>query len=190
MQLPLQITFRHMEPSAALEARIRELAAKLDLFHDRIMRCRVVVEAPHQHHRQGQIYSVRVDVTVPGGELYADNARDLHHAHEDPYLAAHDAFDAIGRRLEDYAREHRGKVKHHELLPHGTITELNGGEGFGRIETVDGRSLYFHRNSVKGFEFDRLEKGMPVEFEEEPGEEGPQCVAVRLAERPVAAKHA
>lgn len=113
MQLPLQITFRHMEPSPALEMRIRELAARLDRFNDRIMSCRVVVEAPHQHHRQGQLFAVRIDVTVPGGELYADRTRDAGHAHEDPYVAARDAFDAIRRQLEDYAREQRGDVKHH-----------------------------------------------------------------------------
>ena len=37
MQIPLQITFRDMEPSAAVEASIREKAAKLDQFYDQIM---------------------------------------------------------------------------------------------------------------------------------------------------------
>ena len=32
MQLPLQITFRHMDPSPAPEARIRELTARLEKF--------------------------------------------------------------------------------------------------------------------------------------------------------------
>lgn len=113
MQLPLQVTFRHMESSPALEARIAELAAKLDHVYERIMSCRVVVEAPHQHHRQGQLYSVRIDVKVPGGELFVDSERDLHHAHEDPFMAAHDAFDAMRRQLEGFAQKQRGDVKHH-----------------------------------------------------------------------------
>ena len=44
MQLPLQITFRHMKPSPALEARIRKLAARLDKFSGGIMHCHVIVE--------------------------------------------------------------------------------------------------------------------------------------------------
>ena len=37
MQTPLQITFRDMESSAAVEANIREKAAKLELYYDQIM---------------------------------------------------------------------------------------------------------------------------------------------------------
>ena len=36
MQMPLQVSFHGMEPSPAIEARIREKAAKLERFHDRI----------------------------------------------------------------------------------------------------------------------------------------------------------
>jgi hypothetical protein len=39
MQIPLQISFRNMDPSPAIEARIREKAAKLERFHDRIIGC-------------------------------------------------------------------------------------------------------------------------------------------------------
>ena len=37
MQLPLQITFRDMEPSEAVEANIRERAERLERFYDHIM---------------------------------------------------------------------------------------------------------------------------------------------------------
>ncbi|MDH5470000.1 MAG: HPF/RaiA family ribosome-associated protein, partial [Gammaproteobacteria bacterium] len=63
MQIPLQITYRNMEPSAAVEANIRGKAAKLDQFSDQIMSCRVVVEAPHGHHHQGNLFQVRIDLT-------------------------------------------------------------------------------------------------------------------------------
>ena len=54
MQIPLQISFRNMDPSPAVEARIREKAAKLERFHDRIIGCTVVVEAPHRSQNQGK----------------------------------------------------------------------------------------------------------------------------------------
>ena len=69
MEIPLQITFRNMPPSEAIEDNIREKLSKLESFYDRIMSCRVIVEAPHRHHRKGNVYEVRIDLTVPGGEL-------------------------------------------------------------------------------------------------------------------------
>ena len=47
MELPLQITFRHMDTSDAVAA-VRERAEELERFFDRIMSCRVVVECRHR----------------------------------------------------------------------------------------------------------------------------------------------
>ncbi len=109
MQIPLQITIRDVEQSEALEKHIREKAEKLDEFFNHIMSCRVVVEVPHKHHRQGKHFNVRIDIGVAGGEIAVN--RD--HA-EDVYVALRDAFDAAKRQLEDYARKLRGDVKTHE----------------------------------------------------------------------------
>ena len=59
MPIPLQISFRNMDPSPAVEERIRQKAEKLERFHDRIVGCTVVVEAPHRHHHKGKLYNVR-----------------------------------------------------------------------------------------------------------------------------------
>jgi cold shock CspA family protein/ribosome-associated translation inhibitor RaiA len=184
VQVPLQITFRHMDPSPAVEARVRELAAELEHFHDQIISCRVVVEKPPKHRHKGGPYAVRIEVGLPGPDLYVDSQRDLHAEHADVFVAVRDAFRALRRRLEDRARTGRGDVKHHESPVHaGTIAEIDPGEGFGRIETADGRLVYFHRNSVKHADFEALAVGTQVRFEEETGDEGPQAVAVRPAGR-------
>ena len=181
MQIPLQITFRDMEPSAAVEASIREKAAKLDQFYDQIMSCRVMVEAPHGHHHKGNLYQVRIDLTVPEGELLVTHEHHhKDHSHEDVYVAIRDAFDAMKRQLEDYARKRRGKVKKHEPPAHGRVFSLNPEEDYGRIETPDERVIYFHRNSVLDNAFDKLEVGSEVRFVEEMGERGPQASTVTL----------
>lgn len=108
MQIPLQVTLKDMPQSEAVESRIREKAEKLSRFYDRIMSCRVVVETPQRHQHQGKLYSVRIDLTVPGAELVANRAQD-----EDVYVAIRDAFVAITRQLEDFARRQRGNVKTH-----------------------------------------------------------------------------
>ncbi len=180
MKLPLEIVFRNLEPSAAIEARVRERAEKLETFYADIMSCRVVVEASHKHHHKGNIYQVRVDVTVPGAELIANRAPQRNHAHEDVYVAMRDAFDAVRRQLEDYARRRRGRTKTHVAPPHGRVVELSPEQDFGRIETADGRLVYFHRNSVLDGDFSRLQVGDAVHFAEEVGELGPQASTVHL----------
>lgn len=180
MQQPLQITFRNMEPSAAVEAKVRERAEKLAHYYEPIMSCRVVVEAPHKHHHKGGLYHVRIDLTVPEGELVVSHERARHHAHEDVYVAVRDAFDAARRQLEDYARRQRGQVKAHEEVPHGRISQLFPEEHYGKIETPDGKEVYFHKNSVLNADFDKLEIGTEVRFDEEEGERGPQASTVKV----------
>ena len=80
MPIPLQISFRNMDPSPAVEERIRQKAAKLERFHDRIVGCTVVVEAPHRHHHKGKLYNVRVDISVPGKDVVVDRAKPTDHA--------------------------------------------------------------------------------------------------------------
>jgi len=109
MQTPLQISFRGMEASPALEERIRERADRLDRLHDRITSCHVTVEAPHQHHHKGHVFDVRIDIRVPGAELVTHREDTHNHAHEDVYVAVRDAFDTAERRLEEHARKHTGR---------------------------------------------------------------------------------
>jgi ribosome-associated translation inhibitor RaiA len=112
MRLPLQITFRHMDPSPALEARIRRKAAELDPFFGRITSCRVVVECRHRHGQQGKLFEVRVDLTMPGSQLVAGRHHAFDPAHEDAHAAVRDAFDAARRQVEDHVRATRDEIKH------------------------------------------------------------------------------
>jgi ribosomal subunit interface protein len=107
MQKPLQITVRGMEHSAALDADIRERAAKLEEFYPRMISCHVTVEQPHRHHQQGSQFEVRIDLHLPGrGEVL------VNHQHaEDFYVALRDAFDAAKRKLEDLIRLQRDNTK-------------------------------------------------------------------------------
>ncbi len=109
MQSTLQISIRHMTDSSALEARIRESAAKLDEFYRGIVRCHVVVEEQGRHRQQGRWFNVRLAVRVPGHELIVNRDHD-----EDVYVALRNAFASLTRRLEDVARRQHGQVKPQE----------------------------------------------------------------------------
>ena len=113
MQVPIQITFRHMDPSPALEARIRQRAQELEQFFDRITACRVTVECQHHHYRQGNLFEISIDLVVPGREIVVGRFEGVSHTHEDAHVAVRDAFNALRRRLEDHARSGRGQVKFH-----------------------------------------------------------------------------
>lgn len=192
-----------MEPSEVVEGHIRDAAQRLDVFCDEIMGCRVLVEVPHQHHRKGKQHHVRIDLTVPGAEfvikrapklvtdtptrfrkapddVQLEESRDLskYAVHDEIQLSIRDAFDAARRKLQDYARRRRGVVKLHEGSPHARVTKLFPDEGFGFLETADGREIYFHEHSVLDSGFGGLKIGTEVHFVEEPGEKGPQASTV------------
>jgi ribosomal subunit interface protein len=175
----LQITFRNIDASPAVEAKIRERARELEQFFDRIVSCRVVIEAPHRR-RHGDLYHIRVDLKVPGHEIVVKRDPPEHHAHEDIYVAVRDSFDAVRRQLEDHVRRRRGDVKVHDVPSHGRIANLIAEQDYGFINASDGGEVYFHRNAVANGGFEKLQVGDEVRFSLHPaeGEKGPQASAV------------
>jgi ribosomal subunit interface protein len=107
MQEP-QITYRGMPHSPAMDARIRELASKLEEFHPKISHCHVVVNEPDKHKRNGNEFEVRVDLHVPGRDIVA-----THQRHEDAYAAIGAAFEVLYRQLEEDIQLKRREVKLH-----------------------------------------------------------------------------
>jgi cold shock CspA family protein len=171
--LPIQISLRNLTLSADVDADIRERATVLRSYYDRIIGCRVTVELPNRRRREGSLYNVRIDLTVPGGELVIRRR-----PHEDLRTAMQIAFNAARRRLQDYARRQRGAVKAHEPQPKAQVTQLYPLSGYGFLTTPDGRDIYFDKNSVVDGGFDRLDVGAEVRFTEERGEKGPQASTV------------
>ena len=175
MLLPLQIVFRDVARSEAVETVIREKAEKLGQFFDRIMSCRVTVGIIQKHKHQGKLFNIRVDLTVPGSEIVVNRDKA-----EDVYVAIRDAFDAAKRKLEEYARRIRGEVKTHELEVHGRIVRLLPEEGYGFIEKPDGSEVYFHVYNCVHPDFFQLKVGDAVDFLEEVASEGVQANRVTM----------
>jgi ribosome-associated translation inhibitor RaiA len=114
MDIPLQISFKNVDSSAAVEARIREKAEKLEHLYSHIVSCRVVVERINKQQHQGNLFNIRINLAVPGHEIAVTGVGPQDHAHEDVYVAIRDSFNTVSRCLEDYARKARGDVKTHE----------------------------------------------------------------------------
>jgi ribosome-associated translation inhibitor RaiA len=132
MRLPVQITWRDMAPSTAVGEKIRDEAAKLKEFYDRIMSSRVTIEIPRRYQNGKYQFHIRIDLTVPGAEIVVNHEPTLHsslqrmdseeHAkgqelsgpHKDVYVAIRDAFKVARRKLQEYSHMQNGAVKHHQ----------------------------------------------------------------------------
>lgn len=111
MSFPINITYDDLPPSAALSARIEQLVLRLTRYAPRITSCQVTVRRSEHRHRKGNRFMVTFSVNTPGGAFRASRTSDTDQGHEGAYFAAHDAFDAIRRQLEDFIRERREPVQ-------------------------------------------------------------------------------
>jgi ribosomal subunit interface protein len=180
MQIPVQVTFRDMPVSDAIEATCWQEAEKLERYFDRITSCRIVISEPHRRHRKGNLFAITVDLTVPGEEIVVNREPAEHHACEDVQVALRETFDIARRQLQDYVRRIDGRVKEHHGQETAQVIKLFPSEGYGFIRTIDGRELYFHEHSVLHRAFNRLGIGSEVGFTEEMGVRGPQATTVHV----------
>ena len=185
MQRELDITWRNLDPSAALEADIQGHLARLETIFPDLLRCHVVVDRPHRRRGQGNLYDLRIVLTLPGRELVVSRSPAERHAHEDAFVAIRDTFASAERMLQREADLLRGDVKAHDRPPEGAVKELDLDGHFGFITGDDGRLLWFHESALVGSRFEALNVGDRVSFVEGSAEPEPdheaQASTVRLA---------
>lgn len=180
MRPPLQITWHEIPKSEALEADITSRCEKLAQYYDRIVSCHVVVGSPHRQHRQGNRYSLRIIINVPGKELVVTRNPGDRNAHEDMYVVIRDAFNAAKRQLQDYVRVLQGVVKQHDEVVFGKVVRTFPEDDYGFLASPEGDEVYFHRNALRNGDFDKLAEGVEVRYVEEMGYYGPQAKRVSL----------
>lgn len=185
MKVPIEISFRNLPHSEEIKTLINEKAAKLEEFCDHIISCRVAVERPQLHQESGNPYRVRLDITVPPRQEIVikkePSGGQMHLALE---AVIRDAFATAERKLSSLVDRQEGRIKKH---PHQTVnalvSKLFPEEGYGFLETVEGKEVYFHKNSVLSGQFDRLKIGTGVHYVERQGEKGPQASTVKITEQ-------
>mgnify|MGYP001811826063 FL=1 len=185
MSFPVQITWRDVPKSEALEADIQAKAEKLEEFYNGILSCSVTVGKSYGRHKKGNLYRIRLDIRVPDNEIVVSRDPAEHHAHEDMYVCIRDAFDAARRQLQDYVHVRRGQVKQHETRHVGRVARRIPNEDYGFIRAADGSEIYFHRNATINVNFDNLEPGTEVMYVEEQLNEGTQAKKVSVGKHHV-----
>ena len=181
MEMPLELAFKHVEPTDEIKALVQEKVDHLDRIYDGIISCHVHIRAPNQSQQSGDLYEVTVEVRIPGKDLVVHRHQNDQPEREHLKVAIRDAFDAMQRQLKSASRKLQGDVKHHDGPLQGKIVEIRHDEGYGQIMATDNRLIYFHENSVVDGTFADLKQGAPVELvvQTDESEIGPQASTVR-----------
>ncbi|RJQ62096.1 MAG: HPF/RaiA family ribosome-associated protein [Desulfobacteraceae bacterium] len=186
MRVPLEITFRDVDKTEGLEELIREKATKLEIVCQDMISCRVAIEKPQSHQRSGSPYRVRINMRIPPGhEIVAERKSGEGDLHDPLPKVIRSAFEAADKQLRALNAKRRRDVKSHPKQEVGAVvSKLFPEKGYGFLRSLDGREIYFHRNSIARDEFGRLEVGTGVRFVESMGEEGPQASTVQIVDKP------
>ena len=77
-------------------------------------------------------------------------------------------------------RQHQKVKTHHDEGAHALVSKLFVADGYGFITDLQGRDVYFHRDSLKNGEFETLKVGTEVRFDEAHNEKGAHATSVHV----------
>jgi CspA family cold shock protein len=173
--MQLEIEGRNIEVHPRWRGLIERKLAKCERYPNEITHARVTItHNPHHHLGDNQ---VQIVLSVSGRTLTVKKSG------ADIPDALRVALTAAEREVGTYHQNRKRFVKEPGPRPMGTIARVFRTKGYGFIQVDSDRQVYFHRNSLDGLSFDALIKGMPVAFELEEGNKGPQAARVFLAGR-------
>ncbi len=184
MQVPLALQFKDVTATPDIEERIRSKVDRLERHCDHLISCRVLVEQPHKHASSGSPYRVRIEASIPPGHdiVVVKDPQD-NDLSDSLVTVINAAFTAAERQVKELVERQRHEVKVHQV-PRAVVVRVDREEGFGFLETAEGRQIYFHRNAFLDGGFDDLEVGTEVRFAEEMGDDGPQATTVHVVSSP------
>jgi cold shock CspA family protein len=94
-------------------------------------------------------------------------------------------FDSARRELAKVIDIQKGEVKTHPAQQVQAVVEkLFPDRDYGFLKTIEGQSLYFHKNSVLHRHWAKLSPGTIVRYVAEDGEKGPQASTVEVVDKP------
>lgn len=109
MRIPVDVHFRDMDPSPAIESLLRERIEPLGKIESSALGCRVTVEPSDRRRRHGTIHRFTIRLSIPGDEIVVSHEAGENTAHQDLYVALRDACDALERQLVEHRRQRRGR---------------------------------------------------------------------------------
>jgi cold shock CspA family protein/ribosome-associated translation inhibitor RaiA len=189
MKVGLEVTYRDVEKSDAIETLINEKIAKLERLCNYISSCHIAVEKIHDNPSHGSPYRVRIDMTVPPGhELVADINPSERNQYVRLDTVIRDAFSTAERQLKELVSRQResekAQINDSAQDTMALVTKLFPEQDYGFLKTLDGQDVYFHRNSVLHGDFDRIEIGTGVRFVAQEDDQGLRASTVQIVDKP------
>jgi ribosomal subunit interface protein len=103
MKSAVNVVYRDLESSAALNAVIDKKVAKLSRFCGDIISSRVVIDIPHNHKHKGKMFRASLELDMKGAPL------TVHCDDESVHIAVRDAFSSAERTLKKTAGRKRNR---------------------------------------------------------------------------------
>jgi len=125
MRSPLTLTFHNTERTGALDARMHEVAERLQRHHGDITHCHITVEDRLDDAPNMAPYAAKIHLSLPGAQIHADSIGPNGEGHVDVNAALRAAYAAVSRQLQGLKLD-RGKSSlmdgarsvMHAALPH------------------------------------------------------------------------
>ena len=102
MKPAIDVVYRDLDSSAALNEVISKKLEKLSRFTDQIIHSRVVLDTPHQHKSKGKQYRASIELDLKGHPFAV--TRDSESIH----IAVRDAFLNAERKIKELMSKQRG----------------------------------------------------------------------------------
>jgi cold shock CspA family protein/ribosome-associated translation inhibitor RaiA len=188
LQVPLEIAFHNIESSEWAEQEIRARVADLERIYGRLISCRVRIDQRAKDLSGTIPPVVHIELGIPGRNDLVVSHEPEHllrkYRHPDLHKAINEAFRIAERQLLDLKEQRDGRTKTSdhdtENQSLGQIAEITPEQDFGFLLTKEGGLLYFHRNALLSGDFDQLERGQDVSYNEDMGDTGPIATKVRV----------
>lgn len=115
----VQITFRSVSYSSAIECLIDKHYNKLKKMYKKINHCRVVIDREQNNQLKGIMFRVNINLTVLGKEIISRKQN------QNLYVALRDGFGAIEKLLEkQFKRKNTTRKYPFSLREHHMHTEI------------------------------------------------------------------
>ena len=188
LQVPLEIAFHNIDSSDWAEQEIRARVAELEKLYDRLVSCRVRIDQRAKDLTGTIPPVVHIELGIPGRPDLVVSHEPEHllrkYKHPDLRKAINEAFRVAERQLRELKQQRNGRTKniHHDAGNQslGQVAEVTPEQDFGYLMTKEGGLLYFHRNALLAGDFDHLERGDEVHYNEDVGDTGPIATKVRV----------
>jgi hypothetical protein len=183
MDAPMEISFRHFEPTDRIRDKIDEHVGAMENFEGGITSGRVVVDGKNRHGKKS-VVEIVVELNFRGGVAVGRRSAEF------PSPAGQLTFDAAlaeaFHTAESQVKQHYRKRRPQDLKDlehqpgHGRVVRLDPTVRSGFVEMPNGESLFFSEAVLEG-DFEKLQEGdeVIVTPAETPSPYGPQASAVK-----------